>query len=369
MTNNKTRYDTEPTLGRTLLEDMRRGDLRQTIRRDYLELKLFILNEEQHKRLGEMNRVKRFLHLSWWLLKSLLLKLTPARRILLAVGLLLLLLQDNVTFGGSDVRVNFNFNVLSALILVFVLMLELKDKLLAREELEAGQAIQRALMPVRSPEVPGWRLWLFTRSANEVGGDLIDFITLSKTKFGIAVGDVAGKGLRAALLTAKLQATMRALVTDFSSLSEFTVKLNQIFNRDSLPNLFASLLYIEFQADSDTVRFVNAGHIPPVVLKGKAVQKMDKGDAALGLLAAATFAEHSIELTRGDVLLAYSDGITDAQNEGGEFFGEQRLLDLLPQFRDFPTERIGENLISELDRFIGQAKASDDVTVAILRRL
>ncbi|HLF20773.1 MAG TPA: PP2C family protein-serine/threonine phosphatase [Bacteroidota bacterium] len=369
MTSNKTRYDTQPALGRTLLEDMRRGDLRQTIRRDYLELKLFILNEEQHKKLKEMNRVKRFLHLSWWLLKSLLLKLTPARRILLAIGLLLLLFQDNVTFGGSDVRVNFNFNVLSALILVFVLMLELKDKLLAREELEAGQAIQKALMPQRSPEVPGWRLWLFTRSANEVGGDLVDFITLSKTKFGVAVGDVAGKGLRAALLTAKLQATMRALVTDFSSLSEFGAKLNQIFNRDSLPNLFASLLYVEFLTDSDTVRFVNAGHIPPVVLRGTTVQKMEKGDAALGLLPAATFSEHTVKMNREDILLTYSDGLTDAQNEFGEFFGEQRLLDLLPQFRGLSTEQIGENLISALDRFVGQAKASDDVSIAILKRL
>ncbi|MBI3004203.1 MAG: serine/threonine-protein phosphatase, partial [Ignavibacteriales bacterium] len=314
--NDRTSYS-EPKLARTLLEDMRRGDLRKTIRRDYQDLRQFILNEEQHKRLKEMGRVKRFFFLSWWMLKSLLLKLTPARRLLLALAFVLLLFQDKINFNGENVHIVFNFNVLAGIIVLFILMLELKDKLLAREELEAGQAIQKALMPQRSPEVPGWRLWLFTRSANEVGGDLIDFLSLNKSKFGIAVGDVAGKGLRAALLMAKLQATMRALVTDFTSLGTFVAKLNQIFNRDSLPNLFASLLYIEFRADSDTVRFVNAGHLPPVVVKKASIHKMDKGDAALGLLPGAAFTEHSVELKREDILIAYSDGLTDAQNEQG----------------------------------------------------
>src|SRR5512138_3275825 len=94
-----------------------------------------------------------------------------------------------------------------------VLMLELKDKLLARSELEAGRTVQLALMPDRPPVVPGWDIWLYSRSANDVGGDLVDYLQIDPQRLGVMLGDVAGKGLPAALLMAKLQATLRALVS------------------------------------------------------------------------------------------------------------------------------------------------------------
>lgn len=196
----------------------------------------------------------------------------------------------------------------------------------------------------------------------------MDFIRISPKRFAIAVGDVAGKGLRAALLTAKLQATLRALAPDFTSLPLLGAKLNEIFNRDSLPTLFASLLYFEFE-ENGSLRFINAGHLPPVLLKGQQIKKFDKGGVALGLVPTATFDENSLKIQHNELLLAYSDGITDAQNAGGEFFGENRLFDLLPKLTNLSTDQIGETIIKELDRFIGEAKATDDVTIAILRRV
>ena len=363
MTNANTRSDNEPKIRHVLRDDLSRGDFWSTLRRDFKELREFMLTDERRKRLSEMNRLKQWLYIAWWLLKGLILKLTPARRLLLLLGMILVVIQAN-NQGESQ-----QYHILGGLILLFVLMLELKDKLIAREELEAGHAVQDALMPEKTPRVPGWNLWLFTRSANEVGGDLVDFMQLGENRFGVAVGDVAGKGLRAALLTAKLQATLRALAPDFASLAALAGKLNQIFCRDSLPNLFASLFYLELQSDSGAVRAVNAGHIPPLVLRGIQIEKLEKGGMALGLSTSATFSEQSIALQEDDILLVYSDGLTEARNEQGDFFGERRLLDLLSQFSHLPTEELGTRLVAEVDRFTGEARANDDLSIALLRRV
>jgi serine phosphatase RsbU (regulator of sigma subunit) len=117
----------------------------------------------------------------------------------------------------------------------------LKDKLLAHGELESGRAVQRAMIPEQAPLVPGWNLWLFTRSANEVGGDLVDFLRMNGDRFGIAIGDVAGKGLGAALFMVKIQATLRALTPDHDSLTDLASKLNRICPRWNATK-FASLL-------------------------------------------------------------------------------------------------------------------------------
>jgi len=368
MTSAQSQSDGEPKLGKTLLDDVQRGDFSRVVRREYRELKEMMLTEERQKRLGEMGRFRRWFWSSWWLLKALILKLTPARRILLVIGIVLVLMSRTVSYRGQDLQVNFNASVFGAVCILFVLMLELKDKLLARRELEAGRAVQTALTPERNPLVAGWGIWLFTRSANEVGGDLVDFAKLSENRFGIAVGDVAGKGLRAALLSAKLQATLRALAPDFLSLDKLAAKLNEIFCRDSLPNLFASIFYLELQPDSGVVRTVNAGHIPPLLIRSAQIHKLEKGGVALGLLPGATFSEQSIEFESGDVLVVYSDGLTEARNEEGAFFGEQRFTDLITTLAGRSAESIGEQIITQIDRFVGEARPNDDISIAILKR-
>jgi sigma-B regulation protein RsbU (phosphoserine phosphatase) len=355
--------DPNRNIGKTILDDFRRGDFERTLRRDFSELKEFMLTEERKKRLLGMGRVKQWLYMSWWYLEGLILKLTATRRLLLVIAILLLL--SNVSGSG-----NFEAgHILGGLVLLFILMLELKDKLLAHEELEAGHAVQDALAPERSPQVPGWGLWLFTRSANDVGGDLVDFIQIDPQRVGVTLGDVAGKGLRAALLTAKLQSTVRALAPHITSLSELGANLNQIFCRDSLPNLFASVVYVELQPDSGAIRLVNAGHLPPLIVRGTSIEKTEKGGMALGLSPQATFEDHRHDLSANDVLVIYSDGLTEAQNDQGAFFSEQRLLELAPQLAAYPAHVFGERLIAEIDRFVGEAKAYDDITIAILKRL
>jgi serine phosphatase RsbU (regulator of sigma subunit) len=358
----------DPEFFGTLKEDLRRGDFQQTIRRDFGELREYMLEEERRKRLAEMRPLKRWLVLIWWLLKSMFFRLTPARRIILLGGLFLVFLaRTSITLDG-DSQLTIQTNGIGVLAILFVLMLELKDKLVAHDELKAGRAVQQALMPERNPSVLGWDLWLFTRSANEVGGDLVDFLKLDGQRYGIAIGDVAGKGLSAALLTAKLQATLRALAGDFTSLAELAAKVNQIFCRDSLRSIFASMAYVELRPDSGSLRLVNAGHIPPILLRRTGIEKLVKGGVALGIMPTASFDEQRLDLDQGEVIVIYSDGLTEAQNTAGDLFGEQRLAGLLPLLHEHSAERIGERLVAEVDSFVGEGRAFDDLSLVVLKR-
>ena len=210
----------------TIREDFRNINLKKDLRYEYKSLSEFYLNSEKRARLESMTPFQKWVHQTWWLTKSMILHLTPFRRILVLVGVLFLLISRSVTFDGGSVTTN--EGLLGGIIILFVLFLELKDKLLAKHELEAGRKVQRALMPEQDPEFPGWTIWLYTRPANEVGGDLVDYLRLDKNKAVLTMADVAGKGLKAALLTAKLQATVRALATEINSLSDFGKKINKI---------------------------------------------------------------------------------------------------------------------------------------------
>lgn len=358
----------EPNLRQTLKEDIKTADLWTSFRRDYQELEKFYIDDEKKLRLDQMKWFKRLFYLAWWLLKSMLLKLTPARRMLLFIGFFFILGGGAIIIHGNDVRTG-NWQILGGVLLLFVLMLELKDKLLARDELEAGRKVQQALMPDPSPSISGWSVWLYTRPANEVGGDLVDYLGYDEGRRGLVLADVSGKGLQAALLTAKLQATIRALGQDYNSISKLVSKINEIFHRDSLPNMFASLLYAEVAPDSARIRFVNAGHLPPFLLHAGTLVETPKGEQALGLIGSSSYVEQSVELQSGDIFFAYSDGLTEARNERGEFFGMERLLRLLPGWQNLSAEKIGKAVTTEVDWFVGEARANDDLSLVILKRL
>jgi sigma-B regulation protein RsbU (phosphoserine phosphatase) len=296
-------------------------------------------------------------------------KLTPTRRLMLLLGIFF----SNSTQGGCNIgsdTISINNNgLLGGILILFVLLLELKDKLLAHSELESGRKIQQALAPERTPQVDRWSIWLFSRPANEVGGDLVDFLRLSDDRAGLVMADVAGKGLRAALLTAKLQATVRALASDHDSLSTFCSKVNNIFHRDSLPSIFASLLYFEIAPDSGAVRFVNAGHMPPLMVSGEGIRELARGELALGLSNKTLYNEQTAELHSGELLISYSDGLTEAANEAGEFYGAERFHQLLARISHFDAQGIGETVINQVDRFVGDARANDDLSLLVMKKL
>ncbi|MFQ5604804.1 MAG: PP2C family protein-serine/threonine phosphatase [bacterium] len=363
MKDEQTSEKEEPKLGKTLVDDFKRKDFFRTLKRELKELKEFFLTEARKKQLQRMGRFRQALYIFIWLFKKLFLSLSPTRRILFFISLVLIFSYDQN--NASDQNRLFA----SFLILMFILLLELKDKFLARNELQAGRTVQRALMPEPSPDVPGWSLWLFTKPANEVGGDLVDFLPLGKERFGLTLGDIAGKGLGAALLMVKLQATLRALAPDCNSLSELGSKLNEIFYRDSIPNRFASLIYLELPVRKNEIRILNAGHLPPLILKKLQIEELAKGDAAIGLALKVKYHEHEIQIQKGDSLLIYSDGVIEAQNEQGEFFGEQRLMDSLPAWVDLSPAEIGKRLLDSIDHFVGPAPSTDDLSLIIVKKI
>jgi phosphoserine phosphatase RsbU/P len=351
----------EQKIGKTIVEDIRSGGFFDNINHEFKELKEFMLTVERKEQLQQMSHVKRWIFNIWWLLKSMFFKLTPTRRILLLVALIFLV-QNSQT--AADNR----SYILGGILLIFIIMLELKDKLIVKEELETGHAVQKALMPDRSPKVPGWNLWLFTRSANEVGGDVLDFQKVTNDRYGFALGDVAGKGLKAALLSAKLQAMLRVLANDYSSLRDIGIKLNQLFYHDRIPAMFASIVYAEIKPNDGIVRLLNAGQFQPIIVHGSSIEKIGKGGPALGIVPDAQYDEQKTTLEIGDAMIFYSDGLSEARNQAGEDFGEARLISLLSSSARRSAEQIGEQIIYEVDRFISKAKVHDDLSIAVITR-
>jgi hypothetical protein len=351
----------------TIKDDISEGGFRSNISHDFDDLREYYLNDDRKKRLAEMGKFKRFFYIAWWLLSELLLNLTPTRRLVLIIGIILLILPGRF---GIDAGMNFttNTSLFGGILILFVLMLELKDKLLAKDELGEGRSVQRALMSDKSPAIPGWKIWLFTQPANDVGGDLVDVISLENERFGVTIADVSGKGLGAALLMAKLQTIIRALAHEYSDLSKFIERLNSAFHKDILPNSFASMIYMQIKGNEGKVDFVNAGHLPPIIFKNGKSLKLDKGDVALGLAGKSKFNSNEVNLGNGDYFVTYSDGVTEARNLNGQFFSSERLIQLIDKSSFNTPEELGEKILKEVKSFIGDAKTHDDLSIVILKR-
>ncbi|MGE3843444.1 MAG: PP2C family protein-serine/threonine phosphatase, partial [Vicinamibacterales bacterium] len=298
---------------------------RDSVRRTLSDLREFYLSPGERQRYVHMGRFKRFVFVSWWLLKGLFFKLSPWRRLIFALAVLSFFGFDESRPREGGTVITFEAPTFGTLLLVGLLLLELKDKLLARHELEAGRAVQMALMPDACPHVPGWDVWLFTRPANDVGGDLVDCLQVHDDRLAIVLADVAGKALPAALLMAKVQSTLRALASDASSLEDLAAQTNTILCRDGLPNRFATMVYLELLHDSGVVRLVNAGHMPPVRISDAGVTELLPGNLALGLMPGATYEEHVLDLPASNMLVVYSDGLTEAMNDAGAFFGDEHF--------------------------------------------
>ncbi len=239
------------TLGhdlRHVADEVRRRGLRHALSLGFSGLETFYLTDEDRRLLATLPRYKRVFVRLWWFVLSLLMKLTPTRRILLAAALVLMVLRTGAVNMGS-VHLTLPLSIVGGALVLVVLMLELKDKRVARSELEAGRVVQLALMPGRSPAIPGWQAWLYTEPANDVGGDLVDHLQIDDTRHFVVLGDVSGKALPAALLSVKLQATLRALAPRFDDLGALGAALNEILFRDGLPSRFASLAYLELDDD------------------------------------------------------------------------------------------------------------------------
>jgi phosphoserine phosphatase RsbU/P len=352
---------------REVFGDVQRHGIGHSVAGTFTTLETFYLTDADRTYLSELRPGARWLRRTWWLLKGLLMKLTPTRRVLL-VAALVFWLMGAMRISIGDAVFEARPAPIATAVLLIVLMLELRDKLVARDELEAGRAVQLALMPAHKPDIPGWNVWLYTRPANDVGGDLVDHLQIDERCHFVALGDVAGKALPAALLSVKLQATLRALAPRFTDLGELGGAVNHILQRDGLPSRFASLVYLLLSEDSGHVGLLNAGHMPPLLVANGQVTTLERGSMVLGMMPDVTFSEQRVELTTGDSLVVYSDGVTEAMNETGDFFGDERLLAVVRQSAGLPPEMIGARVLDAVATFVGDAVPNDDLSLIVLKR-
>ncbi|MEX2263309.1 MAG: ADOP family duplicated permease [Bryobacteraceae bacterium] len=235
-------------------------------------------------------------------------------------------------------------------------------------ELEIAEEVQRRLFPERPPQIPGFDLTGYCRPARGVGGDYYDFLQLDRGQLGIALADVAGKGIAAALLMSLVQASLRSLVTaDESAVAQLATKMNALLYRSTGPSSYATFFYAQLDAASLRMTYVNAGHCPPLLVRRSGIQELTVGGPVIGLLPNCFYEHGSIQLQAGDLLVAFSDGVSEAMSPNDEEFGEERLRQLLSDLPDAAAREVEASLLRHLEEWCAGAPQHDDLTFLVMR--
>ena len=226
-----------------------------------------------------------------------------------------------------------------------------------------GAEIQRNLLPTELPQVRGLELAARAEMAQGVGGDLYDFIPIANNNLGIAVGDASGKNLPAAILMASVRGALRAHVEDLFSVSDIMRRMNRSLTQATRIADFMTLFYGVYNMDERRLTYCNAGHEHPILFRAGREQRLGQGGLLLGVNPGASYDEGSVRLTPGDLILLFTDGVTETPNPDGELFGHQRLIELVRPWRGRPAQEIVDRLFDELRAFAGSSTRYDDITV------
>jgi serine phosphatase RsbU (regulator of sigma subunit) len=238
-------------------------------------------------------------------------------------------------------------------------------------DLENAKDVQKALFPQGKLSIPGLSCETFYKPAQSIGGDYYDFLPLQADRWGIAIGDVCGKGIGAALLMASLQASLRAYAMHLhSDLATLIADIDRLVLASSPKHLYASLFYAEYDPATRFLQYVNAGHDAPMVLRWKhgecKVFHLESSGTPLGLLEGSQFTSKTFQFETGDVLLMYTDGITEAENPEREFWGQHRLETLVRSCRNHTPAQIVRRILDEVSAFAKDGSQRDDVTLMVL---
>jgi phosphoserine phosphatase RsbU/P len=272
-----------------------------------------------------------------------------------------------------------------------------------KRELALATEVQQRLFPQEIPTLSSIELAGFCQPARGIGGDYYDFIELDEGQTGIAIADVAGKGTAAALLMSIVQASLRSQAITQSQiigiehpLAEIVSTMNKLLWRSSGVASYATFFYAQYNEEKKQLSYVNAGHNPPLLLRSRCYQgesasvksfeknislstsslqkvdcekfeQLDKGGLVLGLFEDFSWEQETIELQSGDLLFAYTDGVTEALNENEEEFGEERLKSLLCELSELSVDELKEKVFVELQKWCGNAPLYDDMTFVILK--
>jgi len=327
----------------------------------------------------ERSRFKRFRRSIWAMFMAMLMKLSPSRRVLLLLALILLVV--NVDFGaagggGFSIRTS----VFGVAILFILLALELADRVTMKRDLEIAREIQQWLVPERPPVVPGMDIAFATRPQNTVAGDYYDAFfrprgsrDAASPPLLIAVADVAGKSVPAALLMATFQASLKALTATPATLDEIVIGLDRYCRAHSLDGRrFTTAFLAEIDPVTREMVYVNAGHNDPILRRASGtIERLSTGGPPFGL---PLFTESEIpypsgqaQLQAGDSLFISTDGVTEAVDDGDAEYGEARLISCIQSDATKTASETLGRVMADVNAFVGYARQHDDITCFVLR--
>jgi phosphoserine phosphatase RsbU/P len=305
---------------------------------------------------------------------SLVMKLTPVRRVIVVIGLILFFVPNINVQAHNKVTLDFNLGVISAILFLLLLALELADKVTMKRDLEIAREIQTWLVPSQPPEVAGGDIAFASRPQNSVAGDYYDAFYPTATaeekgKLMLVIADVAGKSIPAALLMATLQASLHTIAGEGAPLADLVTRLNRYACAHSLDGRrFTTAVLGEYDPAHRQLFYVNAGHNPPILRHSNGgTEKLEAGGLPLGIEVDGGYTTATIDLTAGDALILYTDGVVEAFDEKGQEFGNDRWMEAIRALPDASAAESLQFLMKRVDDFVGFTRQSDDITCLVFR--
>jgi len=320
----------------------------------------------------EVNKLpgwKRPFYVAGQLFWAMMNKLSPARRVLLLVALVLLVISG-IQVHSDQVNADIDFRLISALLFLLLLSLELADKVIMKRDLEIAREIQTWLVPSAPPAIQNADIAFWTRPQNSVAGDYYDaFYPVEGGKLMLVMADVAGKSVPAALLMATLQASLRTLACDGPPLSQLAERLNRYASAHSLGGQrFTTAVIAEYDPAARQLSYVNAGHNAPVVRHADGgTERLESSALPFGITPDATFPATSIQLHPGDTLVLFTDGVVEAFNASGEEYSDGRWINVIRSLPKLPAQGALQYLMKSVEDFVGATRQSDDITCLVLQ--
>ena len=324
-----------------------------------------------------VSKGKHFIGLVGQFFWAILEKLTPARRVLLLVAIAMILFPGGeATWHGDAGKMSYSLNThfYGGLLMFLLLILEVGDRVVMKRDLQIAKEIQTWLLPAAPPSIPGLEIAFATRPANTVAGDYYDVFprggaASTEPKWVFAMADVAGKSIPAALLMATIQASLKTLAATASTLPDLVSRMNQYACSNSQDGRrFTTAFLAEYDPESRTLTYVNAGHNPPILRRQSgSLERLEAGGIPLGILEKAPYTAGSTVLQSGDWLVVFTDGVVEAEDTKGDEYGEQRLLFVLHTGAELTPAGLLQNITADLDRFVAGAPQHDDVTCLLVK--
>jgi len=318
----------------------------------------------------------RFLHTAKQFFWAIVMKLSPAKRVVLLVALVLLMFGDFRTDLGKNANAEFHLSGIGVLLILMLLILEIADRITMKRDLEIAREIQSWLVPAAPPVVAQLDIAFTTRPANTVAGDYYDaFPRTAGASAGaepsivMIVADVAGKSIPAAMLMATLHASLHTLALTAESLDQLAAGLNRYCCEHSNEGRrFTTAFVAEFDPATRRLRSINAGHNAPVLLRANGnIERLEAGGIPLGISTSLPYAADERVLAPGDVLFIFTDGLPEAENARQQEFGETSLLPLLISYRTLDAKEMIARVMQHVNAFVGDTPQHDDITCMVVK--